>query len=314
MTWKDASASRCGVGTIDVAGTGFTVLDRIYREGQPTQLEELGGSCGNVLLSLAMLDHRVAPILSLGRDEVGQRLTREFESAGALTAHVNRRADRATPVLIQLLNPDSGEHRFSFQCPETLEPLPRYRSIDYDDVRRATGVLSCCRVFYTDRLSGPILEAMELASGSGALVFFEPSKLERPDLFRRAIKVAHVLKYSDEQLGDELNCLASSGGQARIITHGEKGLEVSVGENRVWCEAFVAPLVIDACGSGDMVSVGVIDRILADASPFPAISVSAILPGVFAGQRLAAANCSFPGARGLFRSEGPERARALLRS
>ena len=62
---------------IDVAGTGFTVLDRIFRDGRLGE-ESLGGSCGNVLVSLAMLQRRVAPILALGDDQVGERLVCEF--------------------------------------------------------------------------------------------------------------------------------------------------------------------------------------------------------------------------------------------
>ena len=34
---------------VDVAGTGFTVLDRIYADGDLAG-EALGGSCGNVLV------------------------------------------------------------------------------------------------------------------------------------------------------------------------------------------------------------------------------------------------------------------------
>ena len=62
------------MGDVDVAGTGFAVLDRIYTPGCSSVSEALGGSCGNVLISLAMLRRRVVPILSLGRDETGRRL------------------------------------------------------------------------------------------------------------------------------------------------------------------------------------------------------------------------------------------------
>ena len=47
----------------DVVGTGFTVLDRVFKDGTLSD-EALGGSCGNVLVSLAMLQRRVAPVLA----------------------------------------------------------------------------------------------------------------------------------------------------------------------------------------------------------------------------------------------------------
>ncbi len=62
-----------------------------------------------------------------------------------------------------------------------------------------------------------------------------------------------------------------------------------------------------------MVSVGVIDRLLADKSPNRGVHyLNNILAGVIAGQRLAAANCAFAGARGLFERYGAEYARDVL--
>src|SRR3546814_18606714 len=69
---------------VDVAGTGFTVLDRVYADGGFAG-EALGGSCGNVLVSLAMLHRHVAPLLALGMDNTGERLVSELSQAGANT-------------------------------------------------------------------------------------------------------------------------------------------------------------------------------------------------------------------------------------
>jgi fructokinase len=62
-----------------------------------------------------------------------------------------------------------------------------------------------------------------------------------------------------------------------------------------------------------MVSVGVIDwilnRIQSDSANY---AIEDLLGGVVAGQRLAAANCAFAGARGLFLRHGPHLARLVL--
>ena len=102
---------------VDVAGTGFTVLDRVYADGDLAD-EALGGSCGNVLVSLAMLHRHVAPVLALGDDDAGGRLIDEFVQAGATIQYITRRADVRSPVLAQELNTASGRHDFSFVCPE----------------------------------------------------------------------------------------------------------------------------------------------------------------------------------------------------
>lgn len=295
---------------IDIAGTGFTVLDRVYPdEGAP--FEALGGSCGNVLVSLAMLDHSVAPVLALGWDDVGRRLISEFHQAGANTNYIFRRSDIASPVLAQQVDTASGQHCFSFICPETDEHLPRYRAIENTEVECATEVLNACSVFYTDRLTDAIVSAMELAHQAGALIYFEPSSIDDWQLFERAVAMATILKCSAERLGSVGPHVVQN--SIAIVTHGAAGLEIVHDGDRVWCDAIPAPQVRDTCGSGDMVSVGVIDWFLRQKiHAINAISVGALREGVVAGQRLAAANCAFVGARGLFSNRSVAYVRALL--
>jgi len=120
---------------VDVAGTGFTVLDRIYTDGGLAD-EALGGSCGNVLVSLAMLHRNVAPVLALGLDDAGDRLVSEFTEAGANVDYIHQRLDLKSPILAQELDTSSGQHAFSFICPETNADLPRYQPIG--DLRTPT--------------------------------------------------------------------------------------------------------------------------------------------------------------------------------
>ncbi|WP_189412268.1 PfkB family carbohydrate kinase [Neogemmobacter tilapiae] len=294
---------------VDVAGTGFTVLDRIYADGNLFD-EALGGSCGNVLVSLAMLHRHVAPVLALGDDDAGYRLIDEFEQAGATTRFISRRADLRSPVLAQELNTELGQHEFSFLCPETLEELPRYQPIGHAEVAPALNMLSRCSIFYADRLSDGILEAMKTASAAGAIIFFEPSDFKEGDHFDEAVQLATILKYSDDRLGARLadrlhKCV-------RIVTYGASGLEVRDGLGTTWCDAISAPTVLDTCGSGDMVSVGVIDWILANDFCTSSLKAADLLEGIVAGQRLAAENCAYAGARGLFKKRGAGFVREIL--
>lgn len=297
---------------IDVVGTGFTVLDRVYVGSIALPAEELGGSCGNVLISLAMLHRHVAPLLRLGEDEVGIRLIGAFHHAGAETRYIRRRADTRSPVLAQHIH-GPGIHTFAFRCPETDVDLPRYQPIDEEDVERALPVIRNCSIFYADRLSSAIVEAMEAAASAGSVVYFEPSDIEDEDLFRRALAVTAVLKFSAERLAALAGCIDVTESLVLIVTHGEQGLEVRRGAERHWSRSHPAPRVRDTCGSGDMVSVGVIDWLLArrhgGAEPF---SMSEFVRGVEAGQRLAAENCAYMGARGLFRERGADYARLIL--
>src|SRR5574338_205762 len=98
---------------VDVAGTGFTVLDRVYADDSDP-FEALGGSCGNVLVSLALLNRSVAPVIALGCDDVGDALSVEFQLAGADTRYIFRSHYIASPILIQLVDTLQGQHEFSF--------------------------------------------------------------------------------------------------------------------------------------------------------------------------------------------------------
>ena len=294
---------------VDVAGTGFTVLDRVYADGDLFD-EALGGSCGNVLVSLAMLHRHVAPVLALGDDDAGFRLVDEFMQAGATTRYITRRADLRSPVLAQELNTALGQHEFSFLCPETREELPRYQPIGHAELASALNMLSRCSIFYADRLSDSILAAMRTAGAAGAVIFFEPSDIEEGDLFEEALQLATVLKYSEDRLGDRLadrfhDCV-------RIVTYGAAGLEVRDGGETIWCSAIDAPTVLDTCGSGDMVSVGVIDWILTNGLCTSSLKATDLLEGIVAGQRLAAENCAYVGARGLFKKRGAGFVREIL--
>ena len=294
---------------VDVAGTGFTVLDRIYADGDLHD-EALGGSCGNVLVSLAMLHRQVAPVLALGDDDAGERLVDEFTQAGAMVSYIARRAGIRSPVLAQELDTASGHHDFSFTCPETQEELPRYQPIDEADLAHALPVLRHCSVFYADRLSDSILEAMRTASAGGAIIYFEPSDFEEGDQFEEALQLASVLKYSEDRLGDRLASRSTE--CVRIVTYGSAGLEVRDDVDTVWCEAISAPAVLDTCGSGDMVSVGVIDWMLTNRSQSARPRAADLIEGIHAGQRLAAENCAYAGARGLFKSRGADYVRGVL--
>ncbi len=285
-------------------------MDRIYANGVFVS-EELGGSCGNVLLSLAMLRHEVAPLISLGMDEIGGRLVEEFASAGADVSHILRETGRNSPVIAQEVDTASSRHSFRFTCIDTMTELPRYWPIEPAQAAAATTVLTSCALFYADRLSAGILEAMTAARKAGAVVYFEPSNVDDVDLFDAALKLTTILKYSADRLGPELDEKVSNSPVVAIVTHGDSGLEIRRQGSSTWSAAVSAAHVADTCGSGDMVSVGLIDWMM-DRCADGEGALDDLMNGVVAGQRLAAANCAYVGARGVFIHAGPEQARRVL--
>src|SRR5258705_7552121 len=112
-----------------VAGTGLTAVDRIYSDDAAVPTEALGGSCGNVLLSLAMLGHPVFPVVNLGDDDHGRFLFDEFEKAGCETRYVSRAHTGSSPVIVEIVDTANATHRFTSTCPQTLVRFPKWRSI-----------------------------------------------------------------------------------------------------------------------------------------------------------------------------------------
>jgi fructokinase len=63
-----------------------------------------------------------------------------------------------------------------------------------------------------------------------------------------------------------------------------------------------------------MVSVGIIDWMISHGLGRDGLTAAGLIGGVVAGQRLAAENCAYAGARGLFRSLGADYVQQLLRA
>lgn len=295
---------------IDVAGSGFTVLDRIY-EGTRKTREEMGGSCANVLWSLATLQHHVVPVLRLGEDWAGHCLRQSFMDVGADTTFIKMRDDVQTPLLAQLLDRALGEHHFSSTCPETHNRFPRYSAIGTEDTAEAASVFANCAVFYADRLSEGIIDAMETVARRGGIVFFEPSEVGDTALFSRALASVSIIKCSQDRIR-ELDGLIGDHCPFRVVTEGAAGLRTGRYAHLSHLPAYAASIVQDTSGSGDMVSVGVIDHLVAVGARVDTLTIDDMIRGLRAGQRLAAANCAFVGARGIFRDLGSDSARHTL--
>src|SRR5262249_6696445 len=131
--------------------------------------------------------------------------------------------------------------------------------------------LPSAQAFFFDRVSRGALRLAEHFSDQGALIFFEPSGISTPKLFREAWAMAHVVKYSHERLREitdlDLKPAERGGALLEIETLGAEGLRyrsrLTSCKTKGWVTepGFTVEQLADAGGSGDWCSAGLLDKL-----------------------------------------------------
>jgi sugar/nucleoside kinase (ribokinase family) len=291
-----------------ILGTGLIALDAVMNgNGGPPRLWA-GGTCGNVLTILSYLGWKSFPVSRLNGDRAAQHVVKDFERWGVHLEFARSKPAADTPIVVQYIR-KTGEgipyHRFSWSCPNCGSWFPSYKPILLRAAGPIVGGIKDPQVFFFDRVSPAALEVARDCADKGAVVMFEPSSVGNKTLFRRALDIAHILKYSNERLGNLAETVGSARLPLEIETLGGEGLRyrssLSSCEKRGWrrLEAYPAKPFRDAAGAGDWCSAGIIHRlghkgILA----FRCMGESQLTEALKFGQALAAWSCKFEGARG----------------
>lgn len=293
-------------------GTGFIVLDVIRNglAGGTTEKRFAGGSCGNVLTILSYFGWTANAVGRIGDDHAGRELLRDLRKWGVQTGWLRVEIGRGTPVVVQENYLDAQgrpRHRFARSCPLCGASLPTYRPLLRNDVEALSSQLPPHTVFFFDRVAPGTLELARKSKARGALVVFEPSGIKDERLFAECLRASHVVKYSHERIEGVHELVASTKVPIEIKTLGAQGLRLRMGtQGRAgsWLDlpAFPAPELLDAAGSGDWCTAGLIQHLLSNNSvPINDLlsNTDAVVAATRFGQALAALNCSFEGARGL---------------
>jgi len=292
-----------------VFGTGLIALDLVV--GLDTNADihaSAGGSCGNVLSILAYLGWSSFPIARLNGDAASERVRADFRRWNVRLEFVSCGPSAHTPIIIQELKlgrDGKPRHRFSWSCPQCGEWLPGFKPVTREAIEIVSPSLHGAEVFFLDRLSSAAISLAREAARNGALIVFEPSGRSTEKFLAQALQVAHIVKYSDQRLGDLPGVMsADSAVVVEIQTLGEHGLRYRhrLGRSKMkWMvlDAVPASRLVDSCGSGDWCTAGLISAIgrhgrqgVEDAGP------SGLRAALQYGQALAAWNCGFEGARG----------------
>jgi fructokinase len=287
-------------------GVGFIALD-VIEVGSDCYRVQAGGSVGNVQILLAGLGWQTGPIARLGDDAASTRLVADLERWSVRLDGITRSRSGSTPIIVQTTgrrSPAGRRHRFSTTCPRCGAALPRFQPISLAEARQIAAVWRPPQVLHFDLLSRSALALARRAANAGALIVFEPYHAGFPRLFREALALAHVVKYSRSRRRHLPGRLQGPNTLLEIETLGAEGVRYRGSKytcgNR-WQRAPAIPRerFVDAAGAGDWFTAGWLDRVgRAGRAGFEALACPELEAAIQHGQRLAAWNCGFRGARG----------------
>lgn len=217
--------------------------------------------------------------------------------------------DGSTPIIFERIRRmPVGEvfHRFSWRCPNCGARLPGYKPVLAVKAEELIGTLDSPQVFFLDRLSRGAIILARAAAERGAAVFFEPSSLGNPLLFREAWELADVVKYSHERLSELPGDLEERKGPKLLIeTLGKEGLRyrTRLPSPKTWTwrhmESIPAVRIRDTAGAGDWCTAGLIHRLFpTGASALDVATDGSLRDALRYSQALSAWTCGFEGARG----------------
>jgi fructokinase len=183
-----------------IYGIGETVLDIIFKDGQP-QAAKAGGSVLNSVVSMGRMGLPVSFISEYGQDDVGDLIDNFLKSNGVDPSSVHRFSDGSTALALAFLD-HKNDARYTF-----YKDFPEKRlDIEFPHIKKDDIVQ--CGSFYAiwPEIREKFKKFIQTANENGALILYDPnfrpthlSELETlKPLVIENMKMATLLRGSDE--------------------------------------------------------------------------------------------------------------------
>lgn len=293
-----------------VLGTGLVALDLVINRHTAEQARcYAGGTCGNVLTILSFLGWDSYPISRLNGEFTSQSVRKDLTRWDVHTDYLSLHPASPVPVIIERISAGKDgrpTHRYSFACPICGTRNPGYKAVLATAAAKLLPVIEIPEVFFFDRVSRAALLLAGHCREQGAVVVYEPSGVGEPNLFREALSLAHVLKYSVERLGDAIKNYDRDTVLLEIETQGDAGLRFrsrlpafKTGGTWESLAPFSVPDLRDAAGAGDWLTAVLLDRLVRPGYASLIKTTKRKLVGALRFAQAAAAwNCGFESPRG----------------
>jgi fructokinase len=152
-----------------IFGIGETVLDIIFKDGQP-QAAKAGGSVLNSVVSMGRMGLPVSFISEYGVDDVGELIDNFLNENGVNTASVHRFEDGSTSLALAFLN-EKNDANYTF-----YKDFPGKRlSIEFPQLQKEDILQFGSFYAIWPEIRVKIKKFIQNAHDNGALVFYDPN-------------------------------------------------------------------------------------------------------------------------------------------
>ena len=298
-----------------ILGTGIFNWDSIYVREYPLGpqrnrifdeklvVEEVGGTCGNVMCMLAHFGWEAFPVTKLDRSEEGLGMTKSLEEYGCDCRFVTNTDDGGTTILtIRHGLDENGNKKMSVrQGSPGGSRFPRRRHLRLRD--QAPALIEALDFvpdvfFFDDPAAGYRYMARELRE-KGALVYFEPSAIKERAHFE-SIAASDIIKFSGENVQD-VSFVDNYKDKLFIQTLGGDGLRFNLrGEGWVNLPPVENDNVADWEGAGDWTTSAFLNALAeADALSIKRLTSALVKDALEKAQIVASKSVSFIGSKGM---------------
>ena len=255
-----------------VIGIGETILDIIFRNGQPTAAVP-GGSVFNGIMSLARTGIPVSFISETGNDRVGNTILQFMQDSGMSTEYVNVFPDGKSPVSLAYLN-EHGDADYIFYKDYPKQRLDVvFPKLEEDDI-----VVFGSYFALNPVLRDKVLDLLEQAREKKAIVYYDPNfrSSHKDEAIKLTSTIIENLEYADIVRGSIEDFFYMYGLQDVDKIYKDKikfycprfictagGDKVSLRTNLVSKEYPIEPLeAVSTIGAGDNFNAGLIYGLL----------------------------------------------------
>lgn len=150
-----------------VIGIGETILDILFRDGQP-QAAVPGGSVYNAVISLGRMGQNVTFISETGNDRVGEMILANMRENGVDTANVNVFPEGKSPVSLAFLN-ERNDAEYIF-----YKDYPRQRlEVNMPEISSDDIIMIGSYFAITPVLRDKVKELLDRVHDAGAIIYYD---------------------------------------------------------------------------------------------------------------------------------------------